>query len=62
MKKIRMDVDALMVQSFETHAPSGAGTVIAAEDSTTTVAPTQPNCSEIDGCPSAFTCGELRDL
>jgi hypothetical protein len=61
VKKIRMDIDVLLVQSFETHAPSGAGTVIAAEDSTT-VAPTQPNCSEIDGCPSAFTCGELGDL
>ena len=61
MKKIRMDVDALMVQSFETHAPSGAGTVVAAED-TTTVAPTYPNCSAIDACPTAFTCGEPGNL
>jgi hypothetical protein len=53
MKKLRLDVDALAVQSFATHASPGAGTVIGAVQA---VAQSYPNCSEIDGCPSAWNC------
>jgi hypothetical protein len=57
MKKLRMELDALKVDSFETQTAAGSGTVVAAGvligDA---VAQTYPNCSEIDACPSAWNC------
>ncbi|HEU4558638.1 MAG TPA: hypothetical protein VFS20_12345 [Longimicrobium sp.] len=55
MKKLRLELDALEVESFGTHASEGTGTVVGAA-----LAPpgggTYPNCSEIDACPSALGC------
>lgn len=53
MKKLRMELEALEVESFATHTSEGTGTVVGAA-----VAPggTYPNCSEIDACPSALGC------
>lgn len=51
MKKLRMELDTLAVESFTTAAVRGTGTVLAAS-----VAPTAPECSQIDGCHTVFTC------
>jgi hypothetical protein len=59
MKKLRMDLDALVVESFETARAAGSGTVIAAGvliGDQVGVIRTYPNCSEIDACPSAWQC------
>lgn len=57
MKKLRMELDALKVESFETERAAGAGTVIGAGVLVgDAVAQTYPNCSEIDACPSAWQC------
>ena len=59
MKKITLDLDALAVESFETHAVEGTGTVVANAAAGPVVViggGTYPNCSEIDACPSAFNC------
>jgi hypothetical protein len=56
MKKIRLDLDALAVESFPTHAPEDAGTVIAAAAIGGAAPGTYPNCSAIDACPSAWNC------
>lgn len=57
MKKLRMELDELKVESFETQRAAGTGTVIGAGvligDA---VAQTYPNCSAIDACPSAWQC------
>ena len=55
MKKLRLELDALAVESFDTHAVSGMGTVAGAAD-LIGVQRTYPNCSEIDACPSALGC------
>ena len=52
MKKLRLDLEMLAVESFDTAAAGGAGTVHAAA----VAAATYPNCSEIDACPSAWNC------
>lgn len=66
MRKLTLDVDALVVESFETHRVHGAGTVLANAAGTFVPEPaepgirTYPNCSEIDGCPSAWgNCSQL---
>src|SRR5262249_2010140 len=63
MKKLRLDLDALAVETFETHTAAGLGTVMAAAEfgavaiGDVAVPPrTYPNCSEIDACPSAWLC------
>ena len=58
MKKMKLDLDALAVESFETHATEGTGTVLgnAAGPVVVIGGGTYPNCSEIDACPSAFNC------
>lgn len=58
MKKMKLDLDALAVESFETDATQGRGTVLgAAEAAVGQVQPaTYPNCSAIDACPSAWQC------
>jgi len=57
MKKLRMELDELKVESFETQQAAGTGTVVGAGvligDA---VAQTYPNCSPIDGCVSAWNC------
>jgi hypothetical protein len=53
MKKLMLDLDALVVETFETHRVEGAGTV-AAHAQIVQPANTHPNCSEIDACPSAL--------
>jgi hypothetical protein len=54
MKKMKLDLDALTVESFGTDVPRERGTVVGAQK----IAPggTYPNCSEIDACPSAWNC------
>jgi hypothetical protein len=59
MMKLRLDLDALSVESFDTHAPEGAGTVLGnvqAIGDAAAVPQTYPNCSQIDACPSAWNC------
>ena len=49
MKKLRMEMDALAVESFAAEAPYAPGVAAAG--------PVTPYpCSEIDACPSALTC------
>jgi len=58
MKKLMLDLDALVVETFSTHRVEGAGTVRAHAEFEAVQQPgvikTYPNCSEIDGCPSAW--------
>lgn len=59
MKKLTLDVEALVVESFRTHAVEGAGTVhgaAAVAGNVNPIAQTYPNCSQIDACPSALGC------
>ena len=54
MNKMKLDLDALTVESFDIDTPQERGTVVGAQK----IAPggTYPNCSEIDACPSAWNC------
>ncbi|MFL5384682.1 MAG: hypothetical protein ACJ8GN_19330 [Longimicrobiaceae bacterium] len=55
MKKMALDLDALVVESFETDIPQERGTVLGAERPPGGGG-TYPYCSEIDACPSALGC------
>ena len=54
MNKMRLDLDALAVESFETQPTAGRGTVVGAAQQAYPA--TYPNCSQIDACPSAWAC------
>ena len=54
MKKMKLDLDALTVESFETDVTRGRGTVVGAVQAE--AVKTYPNCSQIDACPSAWNC------
>lgn len=61
MNKMRLDLDSLAVESFETQATYGRGTVVGAAERELQqqghpVPATYPNCSQIDACPSAWAC------
>jgi hypothetical protein len=59
MNKMKLDLDALAVESFETQESHGRGTVVGAAELQQQAHPvpgTYPNCSQIDACPSAWVC------
>jgi hypothetical protein len=62
MKKLKLDLDVLKVQSFDTGADSEAagGTVLAFQKGQGT-GPNDSNCSCIDACPSALGCTQFGD-
>jgi hypothetical protein len=58
MKKLRLDVDALQVETFKTKdgSPATGGSVVAYQESRYDCPPTE-RCSEIQGQTCVNTCG-----
>ncbi|HEV7590227.1 MAG TPA: hypothetical protein VGO40_19060 [Longimicrobium sp.] len=56
MNKLKLDLDALTVESFDTDVPQERGTVVGAAAQAVAPGGTYPNCSAIDACPSAWNC------
>jgi hypothetical protein len=61
MKKLRLDLDALAVQSFATGdaAAPAFGTVRGRQQGKTGLQ--DPDCSGVDACPSARGCSEIAE-